>query len=289
MPSQLYAQTKNSGKKISAFSTATDRRMFQSRPFVVQKQGEEKSREQPDLKTSLMRAERYGHNLYKTNHARLSDPQAVQQKAGIERSVLSERLNSQKRQQAKQTVEALEGNKYEKEADPVEVEDVVSPPTSQVQGLIQTKAYRGETIQMARSGGRTPRARGTPFSKNLRERMIAANRRQNNGYITCENGKCGFQHQKTSYFFKNGRLAGDGSFHIDHVHPKSKGGRGTVNNGRVLCGTCNTSRGNRRRIRRTGMMKFPGLHGKTKPHRMTKSDYDPKIKDWRKSSTPMIP
>jgi hypothetical protein len=36
--------------------------MFQSRPFVVQKQQAEQS-QQPDLKTALQRAERYGHNI----------------------------------------------------------------------------------------------------------------------------------------------------------------------------------------------------------------------------------
>lgn len=54
--------------------------MFQSRPFVMQPQATEKSQEQPDLKVSLMRAERHGHHLSKIQPASDSATTAVQPK-----------------------------------------------------------------------------------------------------------------------------------------------------------------------------------------------------------------
>ena len=50
--------------KKTGFQTASkpQHSSFQSRPFVVQAQTEEQSK-QPDIKTALQRAERYGHRL----------------------------------------------------------------------------------------------------------------------------------------------------------------------------------------------------------------------------------
>jgi hypothetical protein len=60
MPLRVSTKTENTRKKTPNFSTAPAQGMFQSRPFVVQSKT---AQAQPDLKTSLMRAERYGHNL----------------------------------------------------------------------------------------------------------------------------------------------------------------------------------------------------------------------------------
>ena len=78
------------------------------------------------------------------------------------------------------------------------------------------------------------------------------------GFHTCAH--CGFQHSLATYATYRGRALGDGSFHIDHVVPASQGGLALARNGRVLCGTCNTSRGAGRAIKTTGISKFSGIH-----------------------------
>ncbi|HAZ44398.1 MAG TPA: hypothetical protein DDW76_06215 [Cyanobacteria bacterium UBA11369] len=66
-------------KRSSEFSSVSDGGMFESRPFVVQsKVGEEGKKS--GLKTSLMRAERYGHHLSQMNPSGFSNCQAVQPK-----------------------------------------------------------------------------------------------------------------------------------------------------------------------------------------------------------------
>ncbi|MEH2007422.1 hypothetical protein [Nostoc sp.] len=62
MTRQQHSQTKNYHKQTSTFSSASTGGMFESRPFVVQASRGENV-QQPDLKTSLMRAKRYGHDL----------------------------------------------------------------------------------------------------------------------------------------------------------------------------------------------------------------------------------
>ncbi len=72
-----------------------------------------------------------------------------------------------------------------------------------------------------------------------------------------------------------GRRVGDGGFHIDHIHHHGRGGRNLIGNGRVLCGTCNTSRGNRANAARYGINKYRGLHrGRTlKDYRSIRRNY----------------
>lgn len=81
MASRLRTRQKISSKQTPDFSTAPAQAMFQSRPFVVQTQTAQKP-QQPDLKTSLMRAQRYGHNLSRMHPARVSAPIAIQPKQG---------------------------------------------------------------------------------------------------------------------------------------------------------------------------------------------------------------
>ncbi|MBD2343783.1 hypothetical protein [Anabaena subtropica] len=79
MPSRLYTETKNTRKYPSAFSHASSRReIFQSRPFVVQ--SKQTKLNQPNLKTSLMQAEKYGHHLNQTHPTNFVDTTVVQQK-----------------------------------------------------------------------------------------------------------------------------------------------------------------------------------------------------------------
>ncbi|MCM0668913.1 HNH endonuclease [Flavobacterium tyrosinilyticum] len=100
----------------------------------------------------------------------------------------------------------------------------------------------------------------TKFNKEQRARKLAANKKKNDGFHTCDH--CGFQHSLVHYATFQNRRMGDGQFHIDHIQPASRGGRNNMRNGRVLCGTCNTSRGNRAHVGATGFKKYHALHRK---------------------------
>ncbi|MHC5936137.1 hypothetical protein [Nostoc sp.] len=63
MQSRQYSQTKNTQKQTSAFSIPLVQEMFESRPFVVQQTAD--NLQQPDIKTALQRAKRYGHSITK--------------------------------------------------------------------------------------------------------------------------------------------------------------------------------------------------------------------------------
>lgn len=82
MSSEQCKYSKNQQKQTSAFSDNLEEGMFQPRPFLVQskKDEEEQQSKQVDLETSLMRAERYGHNLSKINSTSISSSQIVQPK-----------------------------------------------------------------------------------------------------------------------------------------------------------------------------------------------------------------
>ena len=96
------------------------------------------------------------------------------------------------------------------------------------------------------------------FSSDQRRRILAKNAKRNGGFHTCAH--CGFQHSLSTYAKHGNRRIGDASFHVDHITPASHGGRALVRNARVLCGTCNTSRGNRAIIKKTGRQKYRALH-----------------------------
>ncbi|MEH1901121.1 MAG: hypothetical protein V7L04_06830 [Nostoc sp.] len=82
MNSEQHKHSKNQHKQTSVFSNNLQEGMFQPRPFVVQsKQNKEQQPEQDDLETSLMQAERYGHNLSKINSASIPNTQIVQPKS----------------------------------------------------------------------------------------------------------------------------------------------------------------------------------------------------------------
>lgn len=79
MAKRLYTQAKDIKREKPDVSTAPAQGMFQSRPFVVESQTAQKS-QQPDLKTSLRRAQRYGHHLSRMQPTGVSAPKAVQPK-----------------------------------------------------------------------------------------------------------------------------------------------------------------------------------------------------------------
>jgi hypothetical protein len=93
MPKQVSSRTRSPSKRTSEFSTVSDGGMFQSRPFVMQsKVGEEG--EKSGLKTSLMRAERYGHHPSQMQFAGVSDPQTVQPKKVTRQPLESQRAEA---------------------------------------------------------------------------------------------------------------------------------------------------------------------------------------------------
>jgi hypothetical protein len=113
MNEHLYTHRKTSYQSASVPQHSS----FQPRPFVVQPQTEEQSEqsEQPDIKTALQRAERYGHRLDRIKFAKTPAPAQRPQIV-----------------QAKLTI-GEPGDKYEQEADRVAASVVNSfhAPTSQ--------------------------------------------------------------------------------------------------------------------------------------------------------------
>jgi 5-methylcytosine-specific restriction endonuclease McrA len=98
------------------------------------------------------------------------------------------------------------------------------------------------------------------FKKKQKDAILKRNKakKANGGFHTCAN--CSFQHALVNYATLRGRKTGDGGFQIDHILPASAGGSATAANAQVLCGTCNTSKGNRAVITSTGMKKYKGCH-----------------------------
>ena len=81
MASRLRTRKKITRHQTPDLSTIPAQPMFQSRPFVVQTQSAQKS-QQPDLKTSLRRAQRYGHHLSRLQPAGIAAPAVVKPKMG---------------------------------------------------------------------------------------------------------------------------------------------------------------------------------------------------------------
>lgn len=98
------------------------------------------------------------------------------------------------------------------------------------------------------------------FTAKQRNSILTKNRIKNGGYHRCES--CGFKHGLRTYATYRGRRVGDGGFQVDHKVPASHGGRPLVRNAAVLCGTCNTSKGNRAHVGKRGIDKYHALHKK---------------------------
>lgn len=100
MPIRVSTKTENNRKKTPNFSTAPAQGMFESRPFVVESKT---AQAQPDLKTSLMRAERYGHNLSQIQPAGFSAATTVQPKMGMAQPIKLDRTEAPQMLQTKLT------------------------------------------------------------------------------------------------------------------------------------------------------------------------------------------
>jgi 5-methylcytosine-specific restriction endonuclease McrA len=145
----------------------------------------------------------------------------------------------------------------EKEEEHVHENNENKPDTSLVQ-LMKIKSNNATTS--ISNGNVIQLIPGITFTQAQRTRLLARNKNRNGGFHCCEH--CGFRHSQVNYALYRGRRIGDGGFQIDHILHASRGGRNLIRNGRVLCGTCNTSRGNRANVGRTGITKYRGLHGK---------------------------
>ncbi len=96
MNGRLRTHQKDTRIPAQELSTAPTQGMFQPRPFEKPAPAAD-SYQQLDLKTSLMRAERYGHHLGQMHDSDVSAPQVAQPKMGRGRSMQSEpaQLSSQ--------------------------------------------------------------------------------------------------------------------------------------------------------------------------------------------------
>lgn len=136
--------------------------------------------------------------------------------------------------------------------------DVMGQKALQAAGMARAPALRALAGGSAQCVAQQTRDN---FSARQRAKVLAKNRAKNNGFYTCEH--CGFQHKLLNYATYQGRRMGDGGFQVDHILHASRGGRALIGNARVLCGTCNTSRGNRAMPSRFGIDKYRALHKKS--------------------------
>ncbi len=120
MKSRIRTHKKRTREQTPDFSATPAQPMFQSRPFVVQTQSTQKS-QQPDLKTSLMQAKRYGHHLSRIQPTGVSAG-VVTQPMPIQRAIYlgsdKQRLETPQQEERKKKSE----NKNQK------VEDMGSDP-----------------------------------------------------------------------------------------------------------------------------------------------------------------
>jgi uncharacterized protein RhaS with RHS repeats len=85
------------------------------------------------------------------------------------------------------------------------------------------------------------------FSRGDADGIKDRTRKANRGWYKCQG--CGFKN-KNKVFAKTpkGRPVGDGSFHADHKRARARGGTANAKrNGQVLGGTCNCSKGKRKK------------------------------------------
>jgi RHS repeat-associated protein len=91
-------------------------------------------------------------------------------------------------------------------------------------------------------------ARVGDFTRSQASSIKEANRKANKGFYKCPG--CGFKNKNKVFAVskETGRPVGDGAFHADHKNPLGRGGTGNPKrNGQALGGTCNCSKGKRRK------------------------------------------
>ncbi len=130
--------------------------MFQPRPFAVQPQTEEQS-EQPDIKTALQRAERYGHHLDRIKSIKppvpAPIPQIVQAKLTIGQP--GDRYEQQADRVAAQVVNQIHAPTAQRQEMPEEDELQMKPEIGSIQR--QELPEEDEELQMKPEAGTTQR------------------------------------------------------------------------------------------------------------------------------------
>jgi hypothetical protein len=115
MKSRIRTHKKSTREQTPDFSTAPAQPIFQSRPFVVQSKTAEQS-QKSDLKTSLMRAQRYGHHLSQMPPVGVWAPKAVQPKLGNGQQNESESAKAPQELQAATVQKRDKSNRRKSEA-----------------------------------------------------------------------------------------------------------------------------------------------------------------------------
>jgi hypothetical protein len=85
--------------------------------------------------------------------------------------------------------------------------------------------------------------RGTRFTPKNKESVKQENASRNDGTNRCEN--CGVETVPAQQH-KKGVTPPTNETQVDHVVPKSKGGKGVPENGQILCRDCNLEKGDKK-------------------------------------------
>jgi hypothetical protein len=90
--------------------------------------------------------------------------------------------------------------------------------------------------------GLAGKSRGTRFTPKNKESVKQENASRNDGTNRCEN--CGVETVPAQQH-KKGITPPTNETQVDHVVPKSKGGKGVPENGQILCRDCNLKKGDK--------------------------------------------
>ena len=113
----------------------------------------------------------------------------------------------------------------------VQIPDDSPRPVSRPRTSAQPKARPRPMASQGREG--------KPFTKKGKQQVIDENKKANGGRTKCTNCGVGTIPSKKS---QKGVRPSPRETQVDHIVPKSKGGRGAPDNGQVLCRKCNRTK-----------------------------------------------
>jgi RHS repeat-associated protein len=111
---------------------------------------------------------------------------------------------------------------------------------NRVRKIAGTAGDTARAVNKADNAANTSRA-GMNFTKKEKQQVIEQNKTKNAGQTKCDN--CG-TNTVPGQQAKKGVPKPRNETNVDHVVPKSRGGRGRADNGQVLCRLCNQKKGN---------------------------------------------